>query len=108
MKFANADCDKIAIENPIGYANTHYMKPNQLIQPWQFGHSFTKSTCLWLKGLPNLIPTVIEKPLHCKSYAYETMIDERGKTISWNSDLSKKLRSKTFAGVAKAMVDRWG
>ena len=107
MRFANADCDRIAIENPIGYANTHYRKPNQIIQPWQFGHPFTKATCLWLKGLPNLIPIVAEKPTDCKSYAYETMIDERGKTISWNSDLSKKLRSKTFPGVAKAMATQW-
>ena len=107
MRFANADCEKIAIENPIGYANTHYRKPNQIIQPWQFGHPFTKGTCLWLKGLPNLIPSVVEKPADCKSYAWETMIDERGKTISWNSDLSKKLRSKTFPGVAKAMATQW-
>ena len=107
MKFANADCEKIAIENPIGYANTHYRKPNQIIQPWQFGHPFTKATCLWLKGLPNLIPEVATKPIDCKSYAWETMLDERGKTISWNSDLSKKLRSKTFPGVAKAMATQW-
>lgn len=107
MKFANADCDKIAIENPIGYANTHYRKPNQIIQPWQFGHPFTKGTCLWLKGLPNLIPFATEKPTDCKSYAWETMIDERGKTISWNSELSKKLRSKTFPGIAKAMATQW-
>ena len=108
MRFANADCEKIAIENPIGYANTHYRKPNQIIQPWHFGHPFTKATCLWLKGLEPLKPIAIEKPLNCKSYAWETMIDERGKTISWNSDLSKKLRSKTFPGVAKAMAEQWG
>ena len=108
MKFANADCEKIAIENPIGYPNTHYRKPNQIIQPWQYGHPFTKGTCLWLKGLPNLVPAVAEKPVGCKSYAWETMVDERGKTISWNSDLSKKLRSKTFEGIAKAMAEQWG
>lgn len=107
MAFANADCDKIAIENPIGYANTNYRKPNQIIQPWQFGHPFTKATCLWLKGLDPLKPIVTEKPENCKSYAWETMIDERGKTISWDSDLSKKLRSKTFPGVAKAMAEQW-
>jgi hypothetical protein len=108
MRFANAECDKIAIENPIGYANTHYRKPNQIIQPWQFGHPFTKATCLWLKGLPLLVPDVEIKPADCKSYAYETMIDERGKTISWNSKLSQKLRSKTFDGIARAMADQWG
>ena len=108
MKFANADCDKICIENPIGYPNTHFRKPDQIIQPWQFGHPFTKATCLWLKGLEPLKPTVTEKPENCKSYAWETMIDERGKTISWNSELSRKLRSKTFDGVANAMAKAWG
>ena len=108
MQFANADCEKICIENPIGYPNTHYRKPNQIIQPWQFGHPFTKATCLWLKGLEPLKPFVTEKPQNCKSYAYETMIDERGKTISWNSELSRKLRSKTFEGVALAMAEQWG
>ena len=108
MQFANANCDKICIENPIGYPNTHYRKPNQIIQPWQFGHPFTKATCLWLKGLEPLKPFVTEKPQNCKSYAYETMIDERGKTISWNSELSRKLRSKTFPGIAEAMAQQWG
>lgn len=108
MKFANADCERIVIENPIGYVNTHWRKPNQTIQPWQFGHPYTKGTCLWLKGLNELIPTETKKPNNCKSYAYETMIDERGKTISWNSELSKRLRSKTFTGIAKAMADQWG
>ena len=108
MKFANADCEKICIENPIGFPNTHYRKPDQIIQPWQFGHPFTKATCLWLKGLEPLEPAVKEKPKDCKSYAWETMIDERGKTISWDSDLSKKLRSKTFPGIAKAMAEQWG
>lgn len=108
MMFANADCEKICIENPIGYPNTHYRKPDQIIQPWQFEHPFTKATCLWLKGLQPLKPKVTEKPQNCKSYAWETMIDERGKTISWNSELSRKLRSKTFEGIAQAMAEQWG
>ena len=108
MQFANADCDNICIENPIGYPNTHYKKPNQIIQPWQFGHPYTKATCLWLKGLAPLTPFVTEKPQNCKSYAWETMIDDRGKTISWNSELSRRLRSKTFPGIAKAMAEQWG
>ena len=108
MQFANADCEKICIENPIGYPNTHYRKPDQIIQPWQFGHPFTKATCLWLKGLQPLKPKVAEKPQNCKSYAWETMIDERGKTISWNSELSRRLRSKTFDGIAEAMAEQWG
>ena len=108
MKFANADCEKIVIENPIGYVNTHWRKPNQIIQPWQFGHPYTKATCLWLKGVDNLKPLITKKPENCKSYAWETMLDERGKTISWDSELSKKLRSKTFPTIAKAMGEQWG
>lgn len=108
MSFAHADCDKIAIENPIGYVNTHWRKPNQIIQPWQFGDNYTKATCLWLKGLECLKQTISEKPQNCKSYAWETMIDERGKTIAWNSNICKKLRSKTFNGIAEAMAEQWG
>lgn len=59
MRFANADCPKIAIENPVGIMSTVWKKPDQIIQPWQFGHGETKKTCLWLKGLPPLIPTEI-------------------------------------------------
>ena len=59
MMFANADCPRIAIENPIGVMSTKFRKPDQIIQPWQFGHGETKATCLWLKGLPKLVPTEI-------------------------------------------------
>ena len=62
MEFVNADCEKIAIENPIGVMSKEYRKPNQIIQPYWFGDKAQKSTCLWLKGLPNLIPTnIVEK-----------------------------------------------
>lgn len=59
MRFVNADCPRIAIENPIGIMSSEYRKPDQIIQPWQFGHGETKATCLWLKGLPKLVPTEI-------------------------------------------------
>jgi len=59
IRLANADCPRIAIENPIGIMSTHYRKPDQIIQPWQFGHGETKATCLWLKNLPKLTPTHI-------------------------------------------------
>ena len=62
MKFVNADCPRIAIENPIGIMSSIYRKPDQIIQPWMFGDKFTKSTCIWLKGLPKLEPTnIVEK-----------------------------------------------
>ena len=62
MMFANANCNKIAIENPVGVMSTEWRKPNQIIQPYQFGDPFEKKTCLWLKGLKNLKPTSVVKP----------------------------------------------
>lgn len=108
MSFVDADCDKIAIENPVGYMNSHYRKPNQIIQPWMFGDPAEKKTCLWLKGLPNLVPTdQVEPPERVKF--------ESGKTMpAWYAEAWKlppaersKLRSKTFEGFAKAMAEQW-
>ncbi len=109
MKFANANCEKIAIENPIGCMSTYYRKPDQIIQPWMFGDAFEKATCLWLKGLPNLIPTNIVKP-------EERIKFESGKTMpkwyadSWHLPKEERARqrSKTFPGFAKAMAEQWG
>ena len=95
MQFVNADCDKIAIENPIGIMSTKYRKPDQIIQPWQFGHGETKSTCLWLKGLPKLEPTNIVEGREGKIWKLPPT-EDRG-----------KLRSKTFPGIAKAMANQW-
>ncbi len=95
MKFANVDCPKIAIENPIGIMSTHWRKPDQIIQPWQFGHGETKATCLWLKGLPKLEPTNI--------------VSGREQRI-WKMPPGKdraKMRSKTYPGIAKAMAEQW-
>jgi len=95
MEIANADCERIAIENPVGIMSTKWRKPNQIIQPWQFGHGETKATCLWLKGLPELQPTDI--------------VDGREQRI-WKlppGPERAKLRSKTFPGIAKAMAEQW-
>jgi site-specific DNA-cytosine methylase len=94
--FTNIDCQKVAIENPIGIMSTNYRKPDQIIQPWQFGHGETKATCLWLKGLPLLEPTNI--------------VDGREQRI-WKMPPSPeraKLRSKTYQGIADAMANQWG
>lgn len=95
MRFANADCPRIAIENPIGVMSTKYRKPNQIIQPWQFGHGETKATCLWLKGLPNLVPTEIVEGREHRIH-HMPPGPERA-----------KLRSKTFPGIARAMAEQW-
>jgi len=96
MAIANADCDRIAIENPIGCVSTRWRKPDQIVQPWQFGHGETKATCLWLKGLPKLTPT--------------DLVEGREQRI-WKMPPSKdrsKLRSKTYTGIALAMAEQWG
>ena len=117
MKFVNADCEYKAIENPIGYMNTHYRKPNQIIQPYQFGEPFTKSTCLWLFNLPNLKPTnILEKPVAGWNNTYipksgkmaTRTFNTSGKILAWNNPETARLRSQTPYGVARAMADQWG
>jgi hypothetical protein len=96
MKFTYIDFPLIAIENPIGIMSTKYRKPDQIIQPYQFGHPETKATCLWLKGLPKLEPTNIVKPTENRIWKMPPSKDR------------SKLRSKTFPGIAKAMAQQWG
>lgn len=114
MLFANADCDRIAIENPIGYMSTHYRKPDQIIQPYEFGDPVRKPTCLWLKGLKPLIPTNVVEPVIISdgttTYsgpAYYAR-DENGKILAWNDPRTAKIRSKTYFGIARAMGEQWG
>ncbi len=109
-----ADCPRIAIENPIGIMSSKYRKPDQIIQPWMFGDKYTKSTCLWLKGLPKLKPTNI-----VEHGEYFEWIDKNGKKKrqpKWFFEALKKaktpeersiLRSKTFPGIALAMATQW-
>ena len=131
-KFLTADCDRIAIENPVGIIGGEYIlehfpdlaekyglprKPTQIIHPWMFGDNYSKSTCLWLIGLQPLIPLVTEEPeLEWKEWIdkktgkkkrqplwfYETLRDSK------TAEERAKLRSKTFPGIAKAMAEQWG
>lgn len=113
MAFVNADCEHIAIENPIGYMNTHYREADEIIQPYEFGHPVRKATCLWLKNLPTLTPTKIVKPETAqsggKSYSGPALYvkDENGKILSWKDPRTAKERSKTYPGVAQAMAQQW-
>lgn len=117
MKFVNADCEKIAIENPVGIMSRLYRKPNQIIQPFEFGDPCSKKTCLWLKGLPSLKPTrVLEKPEKgwnnhhiCKDGRNGGFVnyDENGKVLSWNDPRTAIIRSKTYPGIAKAIAEQW-
>ena len=114
MEFVSADCDKIAIENPVGYMSTHYRKPDCIIQPYEFGHPARKKTCLWLKNLPSLIPTNIVDPGEILPGGYSVgasanyATDENGKILSWNDPRTAKIRSRTFPGIARAMAEQWG
>jgi hypothetical protein len=112
MKLINAPIDKIAVENPVGWVNGHYRKPNQIIHPYYFGDPENKRTCLWLKNLPNLEPTNMVEP---KIYAYFKSGAKKGKPIYWcdyqgrrHDNERWKIRSTTFQGIADAMAEQWG
>ncbi len=131
MKILNADCEKIAVENPVNIISGNYIgkhfpllqlkyefpiKPTQTIQPYEYGNSARKKTCLWLKGLPKLVPTNIVSPGEFlissgKTYSVgasaDTARDKDGKSIRWNDPRTAKIRSKTFPGIAKAMAEQW-
>lgn len=128
-QFLTADCDRIAIENPVGIISGDYIpkwfpdlaerfdlpqKPTQIIHPWMFGDNYSKSTCLWLKGLESLVPLVIEQP---ELEWFEWVDGKTGKKKrqpKWFADAwhlppeeRAKVRSKTFPGIAKAMAEQW-
>lgn len=108
MRFANANCPRIAIENPIGVMSTFYRKPDQIIHPYMFGDPERKATCLWTKGVPNLVPSDIVEPRVIK-YKNGKGTDSpwHMETMSLQPDERAKARSKTFPGIAKAMAEQW-
>lgn len=108
MKFAEANVEHIAIENPIGYMSTHYRKPSQIIQPYEFGEPERKATCLWLKNLPLLTPTNIVKPNIVVLPSGKTMSKLHYDTFKLEKSERSRIRSQTFWGVARAMAEQWG
>ena len=109
-KLYNSDIPKVCIENPVGFMSNLFRKPDQIVQPWMFGDEATKTTCLWLKNLPSLMPTeIVGKG--------ERTVFQSGKSHpKWYADALAKaktpeerrnLRSKTFPGIAKAMATQW-
>ena len=128
-KFLDANCDRVVIENPIGIISGEYIlehfpdiaskynlpiKPTQIIQPWMFGDNYLKSTCLWLKGVPSLVPLIEKQP---ELEWFEWVDKKSGKKKrepKWLADAWRlppkeraKVRSKTFPGIAKAMAEQW-
>lgn len=114
MQMALANCPRVAVENPICIMSTAWRKPDQIVQPYQFGHKARKATCLWLKGLPKLNPTNIVDPgeIIGKGFSVGASLnyarDENGKALAWNDPRTAKIRSKTFPGIADAMAEQWG
>jgi len=109
MKLAMAKIPKICVENPVSIMSCRWKKPDQIIQPWMFGDEASKKTCLWLKGIPKLIPTKIVGKGEIVTYASGNRMPK------WYADAYKlpkaersRIRSKTFPGIANAMADQWG
>ena len=111
MDVSRIGVNKLAIENPVGIMSSRWRKPDQIIEPWMFGHEASKKTCLWLKNLPLLVPTnIVGKG--------EVLTFRNGNRMQkWTSDIffsgvspeeRRKLRSKTFPGIADAMANQWG
>lgn len=111
LKLANSNINKIAIENPVGVINTLWRKPDQIVQPWMFGDSASKKTCLWLKNLPLLKPTKIVDEgefIEFKSGRRLPKWYSDGLTKTKSSEDRRTWRSKTFPGFAKAIAEQWG
>lgn len=127
MLFVNADCERVAIENPIGIMSSLYRKPDQVIQPYEFGHPESKATCLWLKGLPLLMPTEYATWSYYRCRCGNVFEAELGKygccdgpaKILWDNQTKSGqnklppskdrhiLRAKTYPGIARAMASQW-
>lgn len=111
LKLSSAPIPRIAIENPVSVISSKWRKPDQIIQPWQFGHEATKSTCLWLQGLPLLQPTDIvskgERVVFKSGKSHPAWYAEAFNKARTREDRSK-MRSKTFEGIANAMAKQWG
>jgi len=120
LRFTDCKCERVAIENPVGIMSTRYRKPDQIIQPFMFGHPFTKKTCLWLKGLPQLFATeLLERPENGWENQQYTNGRYSGYGKKWGGQREdgtyrkygdpevKKIRSKTFPGIARAMAEQW-
>lgn len=107
MLFTKLKCPRVVIENPVGIMSTKYRKPDQIIHPWMFGDEANKPTCLWLKGVPKLVPTKI-----VGRGEFITTKNGKHRGAKWNwwlppGPMRSIIRSKTFPGIAKAMASQW-
>ena len=95
MRIYNSEIPRVAIENPIGCMSSRFRKPDQVLQPWMFGHGETKATCLWIRGLPKLVPTNVVEGREQRIFLFPKTAERA------------KLRSKTYPGIARAMAEQW-
>ena len=109
IRFLEADCEHIAVENPVPMKLIGLPPYTQIIQPWQFGHAYTKKTCLWLKNLPPLVPTNIIRE-GVQPYVNGGCKDAHGnyRRFQGRKERDPKIRAKTFPGIAEAMASQWG
>jgi hypothetical protein len=109
MLFANAACEKIIIENPVGIMSSIWRKPDQIIQPYEFGEPFSKKTCLWLKGVPKLLSTkIVDRGEQIKFASGKSMPKWYADAFKLSPKERAKVRSRTFQGIADAMAAQWG
>lgn len=109
MAFYNADCERVAIENPVPLSVVNLPEKTQAIQPYEFGHPFTKKTYLWLRGLPKLSPTNIVEPVGPYVCGNAEIWKKQARNgVVYGKEKSAKHRSKTFEGIAEAMAEQWG
>ena len=109
MRIYNADCTRICIENPVPLKIVGLPEKNQVIQPYEYGHPYTKKTYLWLKGLPELKPTEIVEERHPYICGNSEMWKKQAAAgVVWGKEKSAKHRCKTFTGIARAMAEQWG
>lgn len=104
----NAPVPRVALENPVSIISSRIRKPDQIVQPWQYGHDASKKTCLWLKNLPHLQPTNLIEPRVVNGRKRWGNQTDSGQNRLPPSDDRWKIRSATYAGIAAAMADQWG
>ncbi|HXJ38900.1 MAG TPA: hypothetical protein VNH18_06450 [Bryobacteraceae bacterium] len=107
-RLLNAPVNRIALENPVGCIGTRIRRPDQTIQPYEYGHDASKRTCLWLKNLPRLKPTMYVKPRIVDGRPRWSNQTDSGQNILTPSETRAADRAKTYAGIAKAMAEQWG
>lgn len=108
MRFLSCKCNRVCVENPVGYMNKMYLSPDQCVEPFEYGDPWKKKTCFWLKNLPKLTPTNVVTPTGKWVQQNRTGMKPREEAWECVGVTSAKDRSKTFPGIAKAMAEQWG